>query len=341
MMFQRQVQIPSASEIAEELPMGPPLLAIKKERVTLTEDILSGRSQKFLIIVGPCSAHEPAPVLEYVRRLGRLQERVREKLVLIPRIYTDKPRSKGVGYKGMFSQPDPEEGEDILRGIRASRSLHLEAMEESGLAAADEMLYPENIAYLEDVLGYIAVGARSSENQLHRLAASGLEVPVGFKNPMSGSVEAMLNSVYAAQSGQTFLLGGWQVKTAGNPYAHAVLRGRVDENGGDIPNYSYETVMKAVKVYQSLGLENPALIVDTNHSNSGKQFKKQIGIAEEVMRIRKTDGDCRSILKGLMIESFLEEGRQDHGEVFGKSITDPCLGWADTERLILGIAEQL
>ena len=340
-MFERQVPIPSAREIAEELPMTPALLAIKGKREKLAADILTGRSQKFLLIVGPCSAHGPAPVLEYVRRLGNLQKKVAEKLVLIPRIYTDKPRSKGVGYKGMFSQPDPEEGEDILRGIRASRSLHLDAMEESGLIAADEMLYPENISYLEDVLGYVAVGARSSENQLHRLVASGLEVPVGIKNPMSGSLDAMLNSVFAAQSAQTFLFGGWQVATEGNPLAHAVLRGRVDEEGNDIPNYGKETIEKVAEGYHRLGLKDPALIVDTNHSNSGKQFKKQIPIAEEVMRIRNASETCRQIVKGLMIESFLEEGRQDRDEVFGRSITDPCLGWVDTERLILEIAEKV
>ncbi len=321
--------------------MGEDLRAVLCGRDKLIKDVLAGRSKKFLLIVGPCSAHEPSAVLEYVRRLGRLQEETGEKLVLIPRIYTDKPRSKGVGYKGMFSQPDPEEGEDILRGIRASRSLHLNAIAESGLSAADEMLYPESIAYLQDVLGYVAVGARSSENQLHRMVASGLSLPVGFKNPTGGSVEAMLNSVYAARCGQTFLLGGWQVRTEGNPFAHAILRGRVDEEGRDVPNYFPANIERAAEIFQRMGSGVRALIVDTNHSNSGKQFKRQIGIAEEVMRARGGSGVCRELVKGLMIESFLEEGRQDRAEIFGKSITDACLGWEDTERLILGIAEKV
>ncbi len=338
-MFERQIQIPPAEEIRKELPLPSSLLAVKREREKLAEDILKGKSQKLLLIVGPCSAHSRAPVLEYVRRLAKVQEKVQESLVLVPRIYTDKPRSKGVGYKGMFSQPDPEEGEDILRGIRASRALHLEALEISGLAAADEMLYPENISYLEDLLGYVAVGARSSENQLHRLTASGLEMPVGFKNPTGGNLDAMLNSVYAARTGQTFLLGGWQVKTEGNPLAHAILRGRVDEAGRDVPNYSLENIEKVAEGYERLSLDRPALIIDTNHSNSGKNFRAQIFIAKEVMRLRRESPVCRNILKGLMIESFLEEGRQDRAEVFGKSITDPCLGWADTERLILDLAE--
>ncbi len=340
-MFTRQIRIPSAEEIREELPMTPALRAIKKERERLIEDVLTGRSQKFLLIVGPCSAHEPSAVLEYVRRLLALQEETSEKLVLIPRIYTDKPRSKGVGYKGMFFQPDPEEGEDILRGIRASRTLHLRAVEESGLTAADEMLFPENISYLDDVLGYVAVGARSGENPLHRLVASGLDLPVGFKNPMSGCVQAMLNSVYAATRKQTFLLGGWQVETSGNPLAHAILRGRVDEEGRDVPNYSEDVIEKAAACFEELAIPAPALIVDVNHSNSGKQFEREIPIAREIMGMRKSSEVCKKVIKGLMIESFLEEGRQDRALAFGRSITDPCLGWADTERLILEIAEKV
>ncbi len=340
-MFTRQIRIPSAEEIREELPMTPALLAIKRERERLIGEVLTGRSKKFLLIVGPCSAHEPSAVLEYVRRLSALQERTAEELVLIPRIYTDKPRSKGVGYKGMFFQPDPEEGEDILRGIRASRTLHLRAVEESGLTAADEMLFPENISYLDDVLGYVAVGARSSENPLHRLVASGLDLPVGFKNPMNGSIDAMLNAVYAATRRQTFLLGGWQVETSGNVLSHAILRGRVDEEGRDIPNYTQDIIEKAAARFEELSIPAPALIVDTNHSNSGKQFQREIPIAREIMAMRKTSEVSERLIKGLMIESFLEEGRQDRARVFGKSITDPCLGWADTERLILEIAERI
>ena len=278
--------------------------------------------------------------MEYVERLGKLNEKVKDKLVLVPRIYTNKPRTRGVGYKGMFSQPDPTKSEDILRGIYAIRDLNIKAIEASGLAAADEMLYPENIYYVEDLLSYIAVGARSSENQMHRLVASGVEVSVGVKNPMSGSVMVMLNSIFAAQSGQVFKLNGWQVKTGGNPLAHAILRGAVDGYGNDIPNFHYETVMQVLEGYEKSGIKNPAIIIDANHSNSGKKFKQQIRICEEVMQNRNYDNDFKSIVKGFMIESFLEEGNQKEDTVFGKSITDACLGWCDTERLILDIAEK-
>ena len=295
-----------------------------------------------MIVVGPCSAHESKPVLEYVKRLGKLNERVKEKLVLVPRIYTNKPRTKGVGYKGMFSQPDPENKENILRGIQTIRELHLHAIAESGLTAADEMLYPENYAYVEDLLTYIAVGARSSENQMHRLVSSGIELPVGIKNPMGGSIPVTLNSIYAAQSPQVFKYRDWQVGTQGNEYAHAVLRGMVDSYGNDMPNYHYETVMRVYEGYRNSNgeLKNPAIVIDSNHSNSGKQYKQQIRIIEEVMQNRLYDADFKKIVKGFMIESFLEEGCQKHDVVFGKSITDPCLGWEDTERLILDIAEK-
>ena len=293
-----------------------------------------------MIIVGPCSAHEAKPVLEYVERLGKLNEKVKDKLVLVPRIYTNKPRSKGVGYKGMFSQPDPNKSEDILKGIYAIRDLNVKAIETSGLTAADEMLYPENIYYVEDLLSYIAVGARSSENQMHRLVASGIDVSVGVKNPMSGSVLVLLNSIFAAQSGQTFKLNGWQVKTEGNPLAHAILRGAVDGYGNDIPNFHYETVMQVADGYAKSGIKNPAIIIDANHSNSAKKFKQQIRICEEVMQNRNYDADFKKIVKGFMIESFLEEGNQKEDVVYGKSITDACLGWDDTERLILDVADK-
>lgn len=342
-MFEKQIQIPSPEELADQLPLSADLARIKAERDVLVKDVITGKSDKLLVIVGPCSAHESAPVLEYIKRLGKLNDRVKDKLVLVPRIYTNKPRTKGVGYKGMFSQPDPENRENILKGIRTIRNLHIHAIEQSGLSGADEMLYPENSSYVEDLLTYVAVGARSSENQMHRLVSSGIEVPVGIKNPMSGSILVALNSVFAAQSPQVFKYNNWQVATNGNEYAHVVLRGRVDNYGNDIPNYHYETVMRVYEGYVNSHdeLKNPAVIIDSNHSNSKKQFFQQIRIVEEVLQNRMFDKDFKKIVKGFMIESFLEEGCQQHDIVFGKSITDPCLGWEDTERLILDIAEKV
>ncbi len=341
-MFRRQNKIPSAEEILAAQPLPVSLQKIKRERDELCKDVIAGRTDKLLVVIGPCSAHEKAPVLEYVRRLGALNEKVKEKLVLVPRIYTNKPRSKGVGYKGMFSQPDPEEKEDIVKGIRTIRELHLQAIELSGLTAADEMLYPENYAYMEDLLTYVAVGARSSENQMHRLVASGIEVPVGIKNNTGGSLPVLLNSIYAAQSPQVFKYHSWQVATEGNQYAHAVLRGMESTSGTDIPNFHYETVMRVAEEYAARSdLHMPAIIIDTNHSNSGKKFAQQIRIVNEVMQNRLYDGGFKKIVKGFMIESFLVEGCQKHDVVFGQSITDPCLGWEDTERLVLSIAENV
>ena len=340
-MFVKQIKIPDPEEILEKMPLPASLKSIKAERDALVSDVISGKSDKLMIIVGPCSAHESKPVLDYVERLGRLNAKVKDKLVLVPRIYTNKPRTKGVGYKGMFSQPDPTKSEDILKGIYSIRDLNIKAIEASGLAAADEMLYPANIHYVDDLLSYIAVGARSSENQLHRLVASGIDVPVGIKNPMSGSIMVLLNSIYAAQSGQVFKLNGWQVKTDGNPLAHAILRGAVDSYGNDIPNFHYETVIQVVEGYARSGLENPAIIIDANHSNSSKKFKQQIRVCEEVMQNRLYDKDFKRNVKGCMIESFIEEGNQAEDKVYGKSITDPCLGWCDTERLILDIADKV
>ena len=340
-MFEKQIRIPEPEELKELVPLPEGLKKIKAERDGLITDVVTGRSDKLIIIVGPCSAHEPEPVLDYVERLGRLNEQVKDKLVLVPRIYTNKPRTKGVGYKGMFSQPDPNKSEDILKGILTIRRLNVRAMEASGLSAADEMLYPSNYGYVDDLLSYVAVGARSCENQLHRLVSSGVDGPVGIKNPMSGSILVMLNSIYAAQSAQVFKLGGWQVKTGGNPLAHAILRGAVDAYGNDIPNFHYEFVMQAAEGYEKSGLKNPAIIIDANHSNSGKKFKQQIRICEEVMQNRIYDGDFKRIVKGFMIESFIEEGNQKEDRVYGKSITDPCLGWADTKRLLLDIADKV
>ncbi|MDE7086794.1 MAG: 3-deoxy-7-phosphoheptulonate synthase [Clostridia bacterium] len=340
-MFEKQLRIPEPEEIKSEIPLPKHLTAIKAERDKAISDVITGKSDKLIIIVGPCSAHAEKPVLDYVERLGKLNLKVSEKLVLVPRIYTNKPRTKGVGYKGMFSQPDPSKSEDIVKGIKTIRDLNVKAIEVSGLAAADEMLYPANYAYLDDLLSYVAVGARSSENQLHRLTASGMDVSVGIKNPMSGSILVLLNSIYAAQSGQTFKLNGWQVKTDGNPLAHAILRGAVDGYGNDIPNFHYETVMQVIEGYEKSGLKNPAIIIDANHSNSGKKFRQQIRICEEVMNNRLYDADFKKNVKGFMIESFIEEGNQPEDKVYGKSITDPCLGWCDTERLILDIANKV
>ena len=340
-MFEKQLKIPEPEEIKQTQPLTEPLAKIKHERDVAISDVLTGKSDKLIIIVGPCSAHAEAPVLDYVEKLGKLNEKVSEKLVLVPRIYTNKPRTKGVGYKGMFSQPDPSKSEDILKGIQTIRDLNIKAIEASGLAAADEMLYPENYKYLDDLLSYVAVGARSSENQLHRLTASGMDVAVGIKNPMNGSILVLLNSIYAAQSGQTFMLNGWQVKTTGNPLAHAILRGAVDGYGHDIPNFHYETVMQVIDGYAKSGIQNPAIIIDANHSNSGKKFKEQIRICEEVMNNRLYSSEFKKNVKGFMIESFLQEGNQAEDKVYGKSITDPCLGWCDTERLLLDIANKV
>ena len=339
-MFEKQIKIPTAEEIKRLVPLPRSLKEIKERRDREVADVIAGRSSKLLVIVGPCSAHEIKPVLEYTERLGKLSDKVGDKLVLVPRIYTNKPRTKGVGYKGMFSQPDPDKQENILKGILTIRELHNKNLEVSGLSAADEMLYPDNYAYVDDLLSYVAVGARSSENQMHRLVASGIEVPVGIKNPMGGSIPVTLNSVFAAQSAQVFKYRSYQVATGGNELAHVILRGLVDSYGNDIPNYHYETVMQIFEGYRLSHLKNPAVIIDANHSNSGKHFRQQIRIVEEVLQNRLYDGDFKSIVKGCMIESFLEEGNQASDVVYGKSITDPCLGWEDTERLIYDIAEK-
>ncbi len=340
-MFRREERIPEAEEIIAETPLPENLRKIKRGRDELAGEVIRGDTDKLLLIIGPCSAHESRPVLDYVEKLGKLNERVKDKIVIVPRIYTNKPRTKGVGYKGMFTQPDPNGKEDILKGIKTLRQLHIDAIGISGLSAADEMLYPENYAYVEDLLTYIAVGARSSENQMHRLVSSGIELPVGIKNPMSGSIPVLLNSIYAAQSEQIFKYQNYQVKTTGNELAHAVLRGAVDNYGNDIPNFHYEFVMKVIEGYSKSGLKHPAIVIDANHSNSGKKHRQQIRIVEEVLNNRLYDKDFKKYVKGFMIESFLEEGCQKEDIVYGKSITDPCLGWEDTERLVLDIAAKV
>lgn len=340
-MFRREERIPEAEEIIAETPLPENLRKIKRGRDELAGEVIRGDTDKLLLIIGPCSAHESRPVLDYVEKLGKLNERVKDKIVIVPRIYTNKPRTKGVGYKGMFTQPNPNGKEDILKGIKTLRQLHIDAIGISGLSAADEMLYPENYAYVEDLLTYIAVGARSSENQMHRLVSSGIELPVGIKNPMSGSIPVLLNSIYAAQSEQIFKYQNYQVKTTGNELAHAVLRGAVDNYGNDIPNFHYEFVMKVIEGYSKSGLKHPAIVIDANHSNSGKKHRQQIRIVEEVLNNRLYDKDFKKYVKGFMIESFLEEGCQKEDIVYGKSITDPCLGWEDTERLVLDIAAKV
>ena len=340
-MFKKQIKIPEPEEILQKMPLPESLKGIKAERDRLVSEVISGRSDKLIMIIGPCSAHEQKPVLDYVERLGKLNERVKDKIVLVPRIYTNKPRTRGVGYKGMFSQPDPNKSEDILKGIYAIRELNIKAIEASGLAAADEMLYPANIHYVGDLLSYIAIGARSCENQLHRLVASGIDVPVGVKNPMSGSILTLLNSIYAAQSPQVFKLNGWQVETDGNALAHAILRGAQDFYGNDTPNYHYESVMQLAEAYAKSDLKNPAVIIDCNHSNSGKRYKEQVRIADEIMRNTDYSAEYRKIVKGIMVESFIEEGNQKEDIIYGKSITDACIGWKDTEKLILSVAERL
>ena len=340
-MLEKQYYIPEPEEFMAESPLPGEMKKIKRERDEEIRQVIGGKSEKMLVVVGPCSAHEPAPVLEYIARLGKLNEKVKDKLVIVPRIYTNKPRTKGVGYKGMFVQPDSDGEADIVRGIRSIRAMHLAAINESGLTSADEMLYPENTAYVEDLLSYHAVGARSVEDQLHRQVASGIEAPVGMKNPMSGNLLAMINSIFAAQSPQVFKYRNYQVRSSGNPYAHAILRGGVDNEGKDVPNFHYETVMKVADLYKGSKLSNPAIVIDCNHSNSGKQFRQQIRIALEVMQNRKFNDDFKKLVKGFMIESFLEEGSQSQNDVFGKSITDPCLGWEDTERLLMDIADMV
>lgn len=330
-------------EIKQQFPITAEVQRAKDAAVSEMESILSGRTDKFILIIGPCSADREDAVLDYIYRLRGVQEKVSDKILIVPRIYTNKPRTTGEGYKGMLHQPDPNSDPDILKGIVAIRSLHIKAVAETGLACADEMLYPENARYLSDVLAYVAVGARSVENQQHRLTASGLDLPVGMKNPTSGDIGVMMNSIKAAQCSHVFCYRGWEVKSEGNPYAHAILRGYVDKQGKSYPNYHYEDLASLAETYAASGLANPACIVDTNHSNSGKKYLEQIRIAKEIIHSRNHSADIKKLVKGLMIESYIEDGCQKIGadEVYGRSITDPCLGWEKTERLIFDIADKL
>lgn len=340
MSFQYVSQLPTPKEIRDEFPVLEKLAKLKKQRDQEISDVITGKSNKFLVIIGPCSADNEDAVCEYVSRLARLNEEVKDKLILIPRIYTNKPRTTGEGYKGIVSQPDPEKKPDFTAGLIAMRKMHIRAMEESGLTAADEMLYPDNWGYVEDILSYVAIGARSVEDQQHRLTVSGFDVASGMKNPTSGTLSIMLNSVYAAQHSHSFTYRGYEVKTSGNPLAHTVLRGAVNKHGQSIPNYHYEDLIRLLDLYGEHDLINPACVIDANHNNSNKEYKQQIRIAKEVMHSRKLSPDIYKLVKGVMIESYLEEGCQKIGEgVYGKSITDPCLGWEDSKKLVYDIAE--
>ncbi len=341
MQFYRKLPIPM--EIKEQIPASPIVEKTLAQYTEAQRDIFTGKSDKFMLVIGPCSADREDAVLDYIYRLRGVQEKVSDKILIIPRIYTNKPRTTGEGYKGMLHQPDPNSDPDILKGIVAIRKLHIRAVTETGFACADEMLYPENYRYLSDVVGYVAIGARSVENQQHRLTASGLDIPVGMKNPTSGDLSVMMNAIKAAQGSHVFCYRGWEVKTSGNDCAHAILRGYVDNHGKTHPNYHYEDLTTLCELYAASGLANPACIIDTNHSNSGKKYLEQPRIAKEILESRKYNSDIKKLVKGLMIESYIEDGNQKicADEVYGKSITDPCLGWEKTERMIYDIADML
>ncbi|MBE5835667.1 MAG: 3-deoxy-7-phosphoheptulonate synthase [Butyrivibrio sp.] len=342
MSFEYIQELPSPEAIRKELPLSAAQTQLKAERDKAIADVFTGKSNKFLVIVGPCSADNEDAVCDYVSRLAKVNDKVKDKLILIPRIYTNKPRTTGEGYKGITSQPDPEGKTDFHAGLIAMRHMHIRAIQESGLTAADEMLYPSNWGYVEDILSYVAIGARSVEDQEHRMVASGFDVPAGMKNPTSGHLSVMLNSIYAAQHPHDFTYRGYEVQTSGNPLAHSVLRGSNNKHGQALPNYHYEDLMLLSELYDKFDIVNPAAIIDSNHNNSNKQFKEQIRIVKEVLHSRNHADAIKTLVKGVMIESYIEEGSQKIGEgIYGKSITDPCLGWNDTERLILEIAEQV
>ena len=340
MIFERKLAIPM--EVKEMYPLTGEMSRTVEKRIAELKSIFAGRDNRFILVIGPCSADHEDSVMEYVLRLGELAEKVKDKLFIVPRIYTNKPRTTGDGYKGMLHQPDPDEKPDMFKGIIAIRKLHMRVLQETGMAAADEMLYPENHKYLDDMLGYVAVGARSVEDQQHRLTASGIEVPVGMKNPTSGDFQVMLNAIQAAQHGHTFIYRGWEARSEGNPYAHAILRGSTNKHGQPQPNYHYEDLMLIHDFYAERDLSNPAVVVDVNHANSGKQYIEQIRISKEVLHSRRYNESLRKLVKGLMIESYLVDGAQKIGDgVYGQSITDPCLGWEKSEQLILRLADSV
>jgi 3-deoxy-7-phosphoheptulonate synthase len=342
MSFKFVQEIPTAKEIIELLPLSDEGHRIKKERDQMIRDVFEGKDDRFILIIGPCSADNEVSVLDYVSRLGVIQKEVEDKIIIIPRIYTNKPRTTGEGYKGMVHQPDANKKSNMVEGIKAIRNLHIRAIEETGLSCADEMLYPDNYGYLEDLLSYVAIGARSVENQQHRLTISGLEIPAGMKNPTSGDISVMLNAIRAGQIEHTFIYRNWEVATTGNPLTHAIMRGWVDQYGRNFPNYHYEDIKYLIQMYKDRDLECPGIIIDMNHANSNKRYFEQPRIALEVIRNRHYDQDFKKYVKGLMIESYIEEGSQPvEGDVYGKSITDPCLGWEASEELIREIARKL
>lgn len=334
--------LPNPEEIKRDFPISKKAKRIKEEKDRTLKDILAGKSDLFALIIGPCSADNEEALIDYTLRLAKIQEKVADKIFIIPRVYTNKPRTTGKGYKGMASQPNPEKKEDMLEGLHLIRKTHVAVVEQTGMTCADEMLYPENYEYLSDVLSYVAIGARSVENQQHRLTASGISVPCGMKNPTSGYLTVMLNSIEAAQCSHHFIYRQQEVETEGNPYTHAILRGSVNKHGKSLPNYHYEDLLLLHEIYSERNLENMAVIIDTNHNNSGKQYNEQIRISKEVLESRRFSPDIKSMVKGLMIESYIEDGNQKIGEhIYGKSITDPCLGWEKTEKLIYQIADLL
>ena len=340
MTFQRKLPIPK--DVKAEFPLSEKMVQVKAARDQEIRAVFDGNSDKFILIIGPCSADHREPVLEYISRLRTVADQVSDKIIMIPRIYTNKPRTTGLGYKGMLHQPNPDAKPDMYKGLVAIRELHMAALRDYDFSCADEMLYPENYRYLSDLLSYVAVGARSVENQQHRLTASGIEVPVGMKNPTGGDLAVMMNAITAAQSSHTFIYRGWEVLTDGNPYAHAIMRGYLDYAGRSVSNYHYEDLLRVSELYEESGLANPSVIVDTNHNNSGKKYLEQIRIAKDIVHSRNQNADIRRLVRGLMIESYIEDGAQGvHEHIFGKSITDPCLGWEKTERLIYDIAEKL
>lgn len=335
-------QLPTPDEIKRDYPLSPELKELKKQRDAMISDVITGKDSRFLVIIGPCSADNEDSVCDYVSRLTKIQEDVKDQLIIIPRVYTNKPRTTGEGYKGIASQPDPEKAPDMVEGLIAMRKMHIRAIEESGLTCADEMLYPENWGYVEDLLSYVAIGARSVEDQQHRLTVSGFDVASGMKNPTSGDFSVMLNSVYAAQHPHHFVHRGWEVDTTGNPLSHVILRGAVNKRGVAIPNYHYEDLIRLNEMYEKMDLVNPACIVDANHSNSNKKYAEQVRIVKEVMHNRKESDIIHKLVKGVMIESYICPGNQKIGEhIYGKSITDPCLGWEESEQLLYAIADSV
>lgn len=342
MSFEIIQKVISPAELLKQYPLPEKDALVKQERDLKIKDVFTGDSDKFLVIIGPCSADNEDSVCDYINRLAKIQDKVKDKLILIPRIYTNKPRTTGEGYKGMVHQPDPEKEPDLQEGLIAMRKLHLRAIAETGLTAADEMLYPENWPYVADILSYVAVGARSVEDQQHRLTISGMDCPAGMKNPTSGDLSVMLNSCVAAQASHTFLFRAYEVKTSGNPLTHTILRGAVNKHGQSIPNYHYEDLVNLLEMYNKRDLQNPACIVDANHANSNKLYSEQPRIVREILHSRTVNPDIAKLVKGVMIESYIEPGSQKVSEhIYGKSITDACLGWAESEKLIYTIADHI